>query len=94
MSYCAKYMAKSDCGFLSEVEFGRSWGVFNRKAMPWAKIIELPLDDETGIRLRRVARRYLEHRFSRRVRAPYGITLYCDVEKLRKLWEHSPPDPF
>jgi len=94
MSYCAKYMAKSDCGFLSEVQFGRSWGVFNRKHMPWAKIIELPLDEETGVRLRRVARRYLENRFSRRVRAPYGITLYCDVEKLRRLWEHSPPDPF
>lgn len=95
MSYCAKYMAKSDCGFLSDVEFGRSWGVFNRKAMPWAKIIELPLADDVGVRLRRVARRYLEKRFSRRVRAPYGVTLYCDVERFRKLWEHSPPEePF
>lgn len=95
MSYCAKYMAKSDCGFLSEVEFGRSWGVFNRKCMPWAKIIEIPLDEETGVRIRRVARRYLEKRFGRRVRSPYGITLYCDVENFRRLWRPPPaPPPF
>lgn len=94
MSYCAKYMAKSDCGFLSQVEFGRSWGVFNRKVMPWAKIIELPLDEEQGVRLRRVARRYLESRFGRRVRAPYGVTVYCDVKNFRRLWERPPPDPF
>jgi len=94
MSYCAKYMAKADAGFLSEVSFGRSWGIFNRKAMPWSKIVEVPLDCETGVRLRRVARRYLERRFGRRVHAPYGVTLYCDVQNFRRLWERPPPDPF
>lgn len=94
MAYCAKYMAKSDSQFLSDVEFGRSWGIFNRKCVPWAKIIEMPLDEEMGIRLRRVARRYLERRFGRRVRAPYGITLYCDVANVRRFWERPPPDPF
>jgi hypothetical protein len=94
MSYCAKYMAKEDCNFLSDVAFGRSWGIFNRKFMPWAKIVELDLDAETGVRLRRVARRYLEHRFGRSVPAPYGVTLYCDVQNFRRLWEHAPPDPF
>jgi hypothetical protein len=94
MSYCAKYMAKEDCNFLSDVAFGRSWGIFNRKFMPWAKIIEIDLDVETGVRLRRVARRYLEHRFGRSVPAPYGVTLYCDVQNFRRLWEHAPPDPF
>jgi hypothetical protein len=94
MSYCAKYMAKADCEFLSDVAFGRSWGVFNRKCVPWAKLVDLDLDGDMGIRLRRVARRYLEHRFGRRVRAPYGITLYCDVKNFRRFWERPPPDPF
>lgn len=94
MCYCAKYMAKEDCNFLSDVAFGRSWGIFNRAFMPWAKIIELELDNDAGIRLRRVARRYLEHRFGRRVNSPYGITLYCDTKNFRRLWEHAPPDPF
>jgi hypothetical protein len=95
MSYCAKYMAKADCEFLSDVEFGRSWGIFNRKSMPWAKIIEMPLDEETGVRIRRIARRYLERRSGRLIRAPYGITLYCDVQNFRRLWNPSPPpDPF
>lgn len=94
MSYCAKYMAKSDCQFLSDVAFGRSWGVFNRKSVPWAKVVEMDLDGETGVRLRRIGRRYLEHRFGRRVRVPYGITIYCDVKNFRRLWERPPPDPF
>jgi len=94
MSYCAKYMAKSDCGFLYDVQFGRSWGIFNRKSVPWAKMIEVELDGETGVRLRRVARRYLERRFGRKVKAPYGITLYGGVENFRRIWERPPPDPF
>lgn len=94
MSYCAKYMAKSDCQFLAEVSFGRSWGIFNRAAVPWAKIVELDLEEDVGVRLRRVARRYLENRFGRAVKAPYGITLYCDVSRVRRLWERGPPDPF
>lgn len=94
MSYCAKYMAKADSAFLSDLAFGRSWGVFNRKCMPWAEIVEVPLDCEMGVRLRRVARRYLERRFGRRVLAPYGVTLYCDVQNFRRIWERPPPDPF
>jgi hypothetical protein len=94
MSYCAKYMAKEDCGFLADVSFGRSWGIFNREAVPWAKMIDINLDNEVGVRLRRVARHYLERRCGRKIRANYGITLYCDVEKFRRLWEIPPPDPF
>ena len=94
LSYCAKYMAKADCQFMAEISWGRSWGIFNRARVPWAKIIELPLDNETGVRLRRVARHLLERRLKRRVRAPYGVTLYCDTERFRRLWEHPPPDPF
>jgi hypothetical protein len=94
MAYAAKYLGKAHAGFLSEVEGGRNWGIFNRVEMPWAKMIELELPEEVGVRLRRVARRYLERRLGRRVNKPYGVTVYCDVQQFRKLWEEPPPDPF
>jgi hypothetical protein len=95
MSYCAKYMAKTDSGFLSDVQFGRSWGIFNREFIPWARIVELDLEPAVGNRLRRVMRHYMERRRGRRVRSPYGITLYGDVERFRKLWTPAlDPDPF
>jgi hypothetical protein len=94
MSYAAKYLGKAGDHFLSEVEFGRSWGIFNRVSVPWAKLVDLDLDTDLGIRLRRIARRYLERRLGRRKNVPYGITLYCDVDQFRKLWERPPPDPF
>ena len=95
MSYCAKYMAKTDSGFLSDIQFGRSWGIFNRAAVPWAKLIEVDLEPEVGNRLRRIARRYMERRRGRAVRAPYGLTLYCDTANWKRLWRpDSPPDPF
>jgi hypothetical protein len=95
MSYASKYLSKADAEFMSDIQWGRSWGVFNRACVPWARMLELELDNDVGVRLRRVARRYLERRSGRRVRAPYGITLYCDVARFRRLWEeHSPPDPF
>jgi hypothetical protein len=95
LSYCAKYMSKADSeNFLSDVPTGRSWGIFNRACMPWAKMIEMPLDIDTGVRLRRVARRYLEHRLGRRVQRHFGITLYCDTAQFKSLL-HPPPDtPF
>jgi hypothetical protein len=93
-SYASKYVAKLDCEFLSTVKFGRSWGIFNRAFMPWAKIVELDLSEEVGVRVRRIARRYLERVFGRRVKAPYGITLYCDVARVRSLWESGEPPPF
>jgi hypothetical protein len=94
MAYAAKYLSKLDADFMSEIEWGRSWGIFNRAWMPWARMLELPLDNEVGVRLRRVARHYLERRLKRRVSSPYGITLYCDTAQFRKLWEAGPPLPF
>jgi len=94
-SYASKYVSKVDSEYLGDLELGRSWGIFNRQFMPWAKIIELDLDEETGVHLRRVARRYLEHILGRKKKAPYGITLYCDVERFKKLWQgRAPPNPF
>ena len=94
MAYAAKYLGKAGDEFLSEIRFGRSWGIFNRASLPWGKMVELPLDGDMGIRLRRVMRHYLERRVGRRWKCPYGVTLYCDVEQFRKLWERPPPDPF
>lgn len=94
MSYCAKYMAKADCEFLSEISFGRSWGVFNTRCVPWAKIVEIELPGEVGIRLRRVARHYLDRVCAKKRQRPYGVTLYCNVAQWSKLWEKPPDCPF
>jgi hypothetical protein len=95
LSYCAKYMSKSDSeNFMADVAFGRSWGIHNRANMPWAKMIELPLSDDVGVRLRRVACRYLSRKLGRRVQRHFGVTLYCDVSQFKRLLEASPPNPF
>jgi hypothetical protein len=95
MSYCAKYMSKADSeNFMADVPTGRSWGIFNRELMPWAKMVELDLDDDAGVRIRRIARRYLERRLGRRVQRHFGITLYCDVAQFTRLLEHPPDTPF
>jgi len=95
MSYCAKYMSKADSEtFMSNVPTGRSWGVFNRVYMPWAKMVELPLGDDAGIRLRRIARHYLERRLGRRVQRHFGMTVYCDVSQFKRLLARPPDSPF
>jgi hypothetical protein len=95
LSYCAKYMSKADSeNFMADIATGRSWGIFNRAYMPWAKMVEIPLDDEAGIRLRRVARHYLERRLGRRVQRHFGITIYCDVASWKPLLLPRPPPPF
>jgi hypothetical protein len=94
VSYASKYMSKADAQFLGDVPYGRNWGIFNRAAIPWAKMIELELDEETGVRLRRVARRYLEHKVGRKWKAPYGITLFCDGAQFLRLLKAPPDTPF
>jgi len=96
VSYCAKsYLTKTDAdSFLVNVAFGRSWGIFNRAGVPWARIVELDLEDDVGVRLRRIARRYLEHRLGRRVRRSYGLTLYCDAHQWARLFARPPDCPF
>jgi hypothetical protein len=95
LSYCAKYMSKADSeNFMADIAAGRSWGIFNRAMMPWAKMIELPLADDVGVRLRRVARHYLERRVGRRVQRHFGITLYCDASQFLRLVAQPPDTPF
>ncbi len=95
LSYCAKYMSKADSeNFMVDMTTGRSWGIFNRALMPWAKLITIDLDDDVGNRLRRVARRYLEHHLGRRVQRHYGLTLYCDTAQFVPLFARPPDTPF
>jgi hypothetical protein len=95
LSYCAKYMSKADSeNWMADVAAGRSWGIFNRANMPWAKFVTLDLSDDMGNRIRRIARRYLEHRLGKRVQRHYGITLYCDTEKFKPLFARPPDTPF
>lgn len=95
LSYCAKYMSKADSeNFLSDVPTGRNWGIFNRAFMPWAKMIDLPLDDHAGVRIRRVMRRYLEHKTGRRVQRHFGMTLYCDPTQFLRVLAREPDSPF
>jgi len=96
LSYCAKYMSKADADeWMPDARYGRSWGIFNRVAMPWAKMIELPLDGDAGVRLRRVARRYLEHQTGKKINRHYGLTVYCDARNFARLIPAPPPDnPF
>jgi hypothetical protein len=95
LAYCAKYMSKADAeGFMADVSTGRSWGIFNRGLMPWAKMVELPLDEDVGVRIRRIARRYLERRLGHRVKRHFGITVYCDVPQWKRLFEKPPDPPF
>ena len=95
MSYCSKYLAKlGDNNFLRDVAVGRSWGIFHRDAIPWAKMVELSLPDDVGVRLRRIARRYLEKCRGRRYVPSYGVTLYCVVSQWKRLWQPPPDTPF
>ena len=95
VSYCSKYMSKADSeDFMADEALGRSWGIFNRVMVPWAKMVQLELDDETGNRLRRIARHYLERRLGKRVQRHYGMTLYCDASKWKPLFARPPDTPF
>ena len=95
LSYCAKYMSKADSeNWMVDVPAGRSWGISNRACVPWAKMFELPLDEEVGVRVRRICRRYMEHKLGRRVQRHFGLTLFCDVAQFKRLLEHPPDTPF
>jgi hypothetical protein len=94
VSYCAKYMTKADSeNFLENVPTGRNWGIFNRASMPWARMIELPLGDDEGVRLRRIMRRYLERKSGRQIKRHFGMTLYCDPSQFVRSLARGPAPP-
>jgi hypothetical protein len=91
MSYCSKYLSKVD-DENAAVE-GRSWGIFNRASVPWAKMVELDLTPEAAYRLRRIGRRYIERSSGRRygLRRSCGISLFCDAARWWSALVNSPP---
>jgi len=94
MYACSTYFSKCDES-AREAYYGRVWGFHNRSKIPWAKIIDMDLSEDMGVRLRRVMRRYLEHKTGRPWQCRFGVTVYCDASQFRRLWEvPSNPDPF
>jgi hypothetical protein len=93
--YFSHYMAH-----VSEVAvplYGRCWGLYNRKCIPWAQMVEVELEGREGYRLRRIARRYIEHCRGRRyhLRDGCGLSVFCDAERWWvNLVRRRPPDPF
>lgn len=93
--YFAKYFTKPDSdGVLGQIPTGRCWGVFNRGSMPWAKMVELDLDNDVACRVRRIARRYLEHQVGHRIQRHFGITIYCNVARFIRVLDREPDAPF
>jgi len=91
MSYCSKYLSKVDDE--NAAVDGRSWGIFNRKSVPWAKMVELDLTPEEAYRIRRIARRYIERNSGRPygLRRGCGLTVYCDASRWWTALVNSPP---
>jgi hypothetical protein len=94
-AYVSRYMCRlDDC---SRQIRGRNWGVFNRRCIPWAKIVEVDLDVDTAYAIRRVMRRFLEKQLCRRypIRNACGMTLFCDASHWVSVLAQPPPDcPF
>ena len=82
--YASKYMAKVEDDPATEYEsIGRCWGIMGRQYLPWATIVEMPLPQEQGIRLKRVAVRYLKSRRDKKK--------HCRSRALGMWWLSSAP---
>lgn len=93
MSYASKYLAKADDTALETVPLGRQWGVHNRGAMPWAKLIKVALWAGEGVSLRRLFRKQIERRTGRRLWATHSLTFFGDVTRWAALWASPRPPP-
>jgi hypothetical protein len=84
MFYASKYVAKLDTEAIGNA--GRFWGMHNLKAIPWAEVVKIPMDQKQVVRVMRVARRYIwaaqrqrEHPRKARWRSNCGMTFFCDA---------------
>ena len=84
MYYASKYVCKLDTE--SAEGAGRFWGIHNRSVIPWAEVVQVPVDEKQAIRLKRVARRYIEAGRRQREgarklrwRSGCGMSLFCDA---------------
>jgi hypothetical protein len=94
-AYISRYMCRVDES--SKQITGRNWGVFNRRCIPWAKMVEVELDVDMAYAIRRVMRRFLERCRGRRftIRNACGMTLFCDAARWVSAFAHPPPEcPF
>jgi hypothetical protein len=77
--------------------YGRCWGLFNRKCIPWAQMVEIEIEGAEGYRIRRIARHHIEHCRGRRyfLRNGCGLSVFCDAERWWvNLLRRPAPDPF
>lgn len=58
-SYIAKYTAK---GAALPFRTGRTWGVFNRDALPVGPVVQLPVTEAEAVQLKRLLKRWLKGR--------------------------------
>lgn len=56
MAYAAKYMTKFN--EIDDVDIGRHWGVYFRKNLPEAQVVELDITDEQATRIIRMYRKF------------------------------------
>ena len=57
MFYASKYVCKLDTEAIGNA--GRFWGVHNVQEIPWAEVVNVPMDARQAVRVMRVARRYI-----------------------------------
>ena len=84
MFYASKYVCKLDTEAIGNA--GRFWGVHNVQAIPWAEVVNVPMDRRQAVRVMRVARRYIwagqrlrEHPRKIHWRAGCGMAFFCDA---------------
>jgi hypothetical protein len=94
MFYASKYVGKLDAETVGNA--GRFWGLHNLKAIPWAEVVKMPVDQKQAFRVVRVGRRYIwagqrqrKHPRKARWRSNCGMTIFCDafwwLERLHSL---------
>ncbi len=84
MYYASKYVCKLDTEAVGNA--GRFWGVHNVQAVPWAEVVNVPMNGGQAVRVMRVARRYIwagqrtrPHPREIHWRADYGMTFFCEA---------------
>jgi hypothetical protein len=84
MFYASKYLSKLDTEAVGNA--GRFWGMHNVKAVPWAEVVNVPVDQRQAVRVMRVGRRYIwsmqrqrEHPRKIHWRSNCGMTFFCDA---------------
>lgn len=77
MAYVSKYIAKTDK--FPQGWTGRVWGVVARDNMPWAAEVVIFVENNTAVRLLRLARKMM--RLGGKV-LTFGVTFLCNAERV------------